>query len=459
MTDDNNVCNICAEPYNRQSRRATKCPGCGHECCCMCVQRYLDTSKTEPQCMQCNRPWNNQFVMETFGATATRRITQAKKDNLFQSQKNLFPHTQQYVQLIQQSEEMDLEVSKLKTNLQEIQNQIYNVNVRQNRLFRHKSRIEHDFLAFFQNDHNNQNDVRATDNTEEKVVYLRPCGKNECKGFISSKGVCGICKSEYCRKCLAEKIPDQEHVCDPNDVLSLEAIKKDSKPCPSCSTMIHRISGCPDMFCTSCFTAFNWNNLRIDRNGNSNPMYYRWIRDGAGTNFRDLPENCNNIHFNHVIRSVNFRNISQKQVKLALESALQALHHTERDIWRHYQTAGRTSTRSNFETATLQARAKYMMNKSSEENFKIQLMRINKAKEYNDNIQQSCNLISGYRNDMMYNIVYTDNFDPIRYLREFVEFVAYMNECYQHIRSVFYKKAVSLTLINIPNNVKAVIEQ
>lgn len=462
MSDNNIVCNICAEPYNRQIRRFTKCPGCDHECCSVCVQRYLDTSKNEPQCMQCHRPWNNQFVMETFGATAVRRIVQAKKDNLFQSQKSLLPHTQHYVNLLCQSEEVDREMAELKTQLNDIKLQIAHMYNRQGRLTRQKQRIEQDFLEYT-NQANTESGQSTSTVEEGKVVYLRPCGKNECKGFISSKGVCGICKSEYCRKCLAEKIPDQEHVCDPNDVLSLEAIKKDSKPCPNCSTMIHRISGCSDMFCTSCFTAFNWNNLRIDQNGNSNPMYYRWIREGAGTNIRDLPQNCNNIHLTHVFRSVNFRGISQNKVKLALESAMQSLHHTERDIWRYYQNAGGISSRpsSNFESATLQARAKYMMNKSSEENFKNQLMRINKAKEYNDNIQQSLNLITGYRNDMMYNIVYTDNFDPIRFLQEFVEFVNYMNGCYQHIRNVFYKNTRSLrdTLIIIPKNVVTVLEQ
>lgn len=453
MADDNSVCNICAEPYNRQTRHVTKCPGCDHECCSVCVQRYLDTSKNEPQCMQCHRPWNNQFVMETFGATALRHIVQAKKDNLFQSQKSLLPHTQHYVNLLGQSEEVDREMAELKTQLHDIKLQLAHLQNRQGRLNRQKQRIEQDFLAYT-NDANGES-VQSTSTVEEgKVVYLRPCGKNECKGFISSKGVCGICKTEYCRKCLVEKLPDQEHVCDPNDVLSLEAIKKDSKPCPSCSTMIHRISGCPDMFCTSCFTAFNWNNLRIDRNGNSNPMYYRWIREGAGTNFRDLPQNCNNIHLSHVFRSVNFRNIPRLQVKLALEKAIQALHHTEQKISRYYQ-----NTSSNFESATLLARARYMMNKSSEDNFKNQLMRINKAREYNDNIQQSCNLITGYRNDMMYNIVYTDDFDPIRFLREFVEFANYMNNCYQHIRNVFYKNTRSLndTLITIPKNVDDVL--
>lgn len=464
---NNKSCTVCTEPYNRFARRTIKCVGCAYECCGSCVERYLEVSKNQPQCMQCHRPWNNQFVIEAFGRTAARRITQTKKESMFQLQKSLFPHTQEYIQILSESEEMDKEVNELKKEMQKIKDKIVHVHTRHMRVHRRKNDIERDFLQYFQRrDTERANGTDAAEpsssssDNKDKRLYVRPCGKLDCKGFISSKGVCGLCNTEYCRKCLQEKKDDEEeHVCDPNDLLSVEAIKKDSKPCPSCSTMIHRISGCPDMFCTSCFTAFNWNNLQIDHNGNSNPMYYRWIRDGAGSNFRDVPDNCNQVHFHHVIRSVNFKKIASPQLKKCIESALQSLHHTERDIWRHFQGVGGPMAPVNFETATLNARAKYMRNQSTEENFKTQLMRINKAKEFNDNLQQSCNLIRGYRNDMMYNIVYTDDFDPMRTLREFVEFAAYMNRCYRHIRNVFYKNSThGTTFVNVPNHIHQALD-
>lgn len=496
-----NQCSVCTEQYNRQSRRDVRCPGCSHRCCAVCIEKYLDISNNHPQCMQCHRPWNNQFVIEMFGNASARRIAQTKKNNMFQMQKSLFPHTQAYIRLVTRSDEMTAEIKDLKNTIKTIKDQIEELNIRQYQLHVQKHYIERDFLRYFQNRGNmemiddvindsldnlvyddgeeepdnstehttteastssNTNVVSNTQQQQLQQTYVQPCGKPDCKGFVSSKGICGLCKTTYCRKCMKEQSQD-DHVCDKNDVLSVEAIKKDSKQCPNCNTMIHRISGCPDMFCTSCFTAFNWNNLRIDRNGNSNPLYYRWIREGSGVDFRrgggdDFPNNCEALHFRHVIRSTNYVNILSKQIKTAIENALQSLHHTEQEAWRHYQSMFNNRVSSNFETATLQARAKFMMNESSEENFKTQLMRINKAKEFNDNIEQSRNLVIGYRNDMMQHIVYSNSFDPLKTLQEYYKFASYMNECHEHLRNVFYGSPSGSTYITIPATVRNLVK-
>ena len=55
-------------------------------------------------------------------------------------------------------------------------------------------------------------------------------------------------------------------------------ITREAKACPNCSARITRISGCDDMFCTDCKTAFNWRTLTIQPQGNSNPHYWDWKR-------------------------------------------------------------------------------------------------------------------------------------------------------------------------------------
>jgi uncharacterized Zn finger protein (UPF0148 family) len=86
---------------------------------------------------------------------------------------------------------------------------------------------------------------------------------------------------------------------------SFELILGDSKPCPKCGMRITKISGCSDMFCVQCKTAFYWETMKIDRQGNSNPLYRNWeeeqrtlhdetgvetarrIRSGDSVNYQD----------------------------------------------------------------------------------------------------------------------------------------------------------------------------
>jgi hypothetical protein len=96
-----------------------------------------------------------------------------------------------------------------------------------------------------------------------------PCPKNECKGFVKN-GVCGICKSKICEKCREEM--KEKHRCNVEALQTIEMLKKDSKPCPSCCALIQRTHGCADMFCPNCQTHFNWNTLKID-NVNTNMHY------------------------------------------------------------------------------------------------------------------------------------------------------------------------------------------
>jgi hypothetical protein len=74
---------------------------------------------------------------------------------------------------------------------------------------------------------------------------------------------------------------DSEHTCNPDTVKTVEMLKKDTKPCPSCAANIHKISCCDQMWCTQCKVAFSWRTgLRI--NGViHNPHFYQWQREGG----------------------------------------------------------------------------------------------------------------------------------------------------------------------------------
>jgi hypothetical protein len=108
------------------------------------------------------------------------------------------------------------------------------------------------------------------------------CSNEECKGFLTDgKWTCDLCTKETCKKC-HETVTGADHTCDPTTVATVELLMKDSKNCPKCATTIFKISGCSQMYCTSCHTAFEWGTLEIVTGVIHNPHYYEWLRKNGG---------------------------------------------------------------------------------------------------------------------------------------------------------------------------------
>lgn len=123
----------------------------------------------------------------------------------------------------------------------------------------------------------------STSSRKKEIKYFKPCPKADCNGYLSTQWKCGICNVKVCKDCLEIKVVDEEHTCDPNDLASALEVKRNCKDCPKCHTKIYKVSGCAQMWCTSCHTAFDWNSLKIVTQGIHNPHYYEWMhRNGAG---------------------------------------------------------------------------------------------------------------------------------------------------------------------------------
>ena len=84
----------------------------------------------------------------------------------------------------------------------------------------------------------------------------------------------------YCSKCFQPK--DEGHECDEDMVKTAELLRKDTKSCPNCSEMIHKIEGCNQMFCTNCGTGFDWKTLRIVTGIIHNPHYFEYQSKNGG---------------------------------------------------------------------------------------------------------------------------------------------------------------------------------
>lgn len=110
---------------------------------------------------------------------------------------------------------------------------------------------------------------------------------DECAGYLTEvkpegsstvQYVCGVCRSEVCRRCLCVKT--KKHKCDPTIRETVKMLKKDTKPCPNCAEGIFKIEGCDQMFCTQCHTAFSWSKGTVIMGTNvHNPHYFEWLRN------------------------------------------------------------------------------------------------------------------------------------------------------------------------------------
>lgn len=98
---------------------------------------------------------------------------------------------------------------------------------------------------------------RKTEALLRRDGSARPCVRPHCTGYLSLLDErCSVCSAEICPDCREEIQPN--HICSRETLLSRTEIQKSTRPCPHCRANIYRISGCNQMWCTHCHSAFHW---------------------------------------------------------------------------------------------------------------------------------------------------------------------------------------------------------
>ena len=257
-----NDCDICCESFTGSIRQPIECKNCDFVCCKSCVKTYLLQINT-PKCMKCNVEWTDEFCKDILGSFMTTTHRTYKKKLLFDMEKARFPETMPSV-------ERKINIKKLEREETEINIKIYNIEREFNRLKNMKYNITR-----------KKNDMKNKKSNDVEKKFIRACPKNDCEGFLSTGWKCGVCDTKVCSKCFEIKETD-EHVCNEDTLKSAQMIKKETKPCPACSSAIYKISGCDQMWCTQCQIAFSWKTgLKV--NGTiHNPHYYQWMKENGG---------------------------------------------------------------------------------------------------------------------------------------------------------------------------------
>jgi hypothetical protein len=221
--------------------------------------------------MFCKKEWDYVFFMEAMTLTFVNGLWKKHREKiLLETEKSKMPETQLILEKI-------FSIGEKKEAMKEIYKSI--------------NTLQYDIDIM-------NREIRS--GKVERREFVKKCPVGNCRGFLSIKWKCGMCFSQVCSKCGEGK--NEEHECNEDSIKSMELLKKDTKGCPRCGTMIHFIGGCSQMFCTQCHIAFDWKTGRIETGRIHNPHFYDWQRQNnngvaprvPGDNPEGCVENINN---------------------------------------------------------------------------------------------------------------------------------------------------------------------
>ena len=394
-------CTVCCEKYNKTNHKKVTCPFCDFESCKNCVQTYLLSSYENPHCMNCKNEINRGFV-DSFCTKKFRNNVYKKHREcvLFEREKARMPETQPHVERIH----------KMRTLRQKYHELV--AIIRNNRVLSMEAIREgtenSQYEIIIQNTINQtdiiveeMNLLRYGDITEDSPRnFIRMCPSEECRGFIDEDYKCGLCKQVFCKKC-NEKI-EENHKCNPETVKTIKLINKDTKPCPKCGTMIHKIDGCLQMWCTSCNTAFNWRTGNIEKGRIHNPHFFEFQK--RSREHADIP--CGG--------RPTFNELRYENAPVNILDLCVVLHQIDRDIMYRYADI--------YDADNHHLRIAYMLNSIDETNFKIELQRRDKQVEKLNDIRDIYEMFTNACSDLMRQWVIDKSIEISEDVKELVKY-------------------------------------
>lgn len=268
--DEITDCCICLEDLNEIKCHIIQC-GCGNKICLNCAKECLKNSDKDPHCPNCRRGWDRAFQYEHFGSNwINKDYKKYRKNLLLEREKVRMPETQPLVEIELKKGELREKVKKLRELKKEYKNKLLNIQ------------SEINTIQYKITTNNVDKDV-------EKKQFIKKCPNDDCRGFLSTAYKCELCKIFVCSKCHEIKGFEKtaEHECNPDTLKTIELMKKDTKPCPSCATPIFKIEGCDQMWCTQCKIAFSWRTGKKQNGIIHNPHYFEWMRANKNGNIQN----------------------------------------------------------------------------------------------------------------------------------------------------------------------------
>lgn len=200
------------------------------------------------------------------------------------------------------------------------------------------------------------------DTKSETRTVLKACITTGCAGFLKEDFSCGLCLVQVCKGC--HEVKAMNHECNADTVATIKALKAEAKGCPKCATLISKIDGCDQMWCTQCHTTFSWRTGQIEVGHTHNPHYYQWARAHGG-----LPRNPGDQACGGFPRLSDVLNVVQ-EVNEQITYIHRLFIHVEETIRRRLNT----QVPDNHEL-----RVKYLIQELDMNKFKTRLQEVDKA--------------------------------------------------------------------------------
>lgn len=396
-------CGVCCNTYNISNHKKVLCSFCDYSSCRGCIQGYLLSTFQDAHCMNCKSLWNREFLDRVCTKSFMNNAYKNHREKiLFEREKILMPSTQPYVSREIRARAMMKQVDELNKKLDDI--------------YRERNEI-------WENIHILRSGSLEANINEERRKFIRKCPIENCRGFLSTQWRCGVCETHICNKC--NESNSMGHQCDPDAVKTMELLKKDTKGCPSCGTMISFISGCRQMWCPSCHTAFDWNTLQIDTGRIHNPHFYEFkMKSGIQSRehgdipcggLPDLYELCGALGISRAY--LIERNPLTLRCRKMTNLHRSVIHLDRVELVYVY----------NIEQENNQdLRMKYMLSELSESEFRIKIQRREKSREKKRDIHNILRMFVDTSSDLLRQLVLKrDDIDIIENILE--QLVIYTN--------------------------------
>jgi hypothetical protein len=362
-------CAICMDTF----KTATTCAACEANICRCCLEKFLlADDAVDPCCPACNKPWAATFLAEVLRPTFRKGAFKTHREKvLMDREKARLPDTQddaaRFIRAKAALEGESSRLEELRANFNKIISEgrfeayrkcreaerkaagatkadrkelkMLNASLREARYL-----VAHHGIPLPAPAAAGAGAVPAP---VERRAFMMRCVRDGCDGFVSTGYKCGLCEAKICSKCHVVK-SDDEHMCDPDTVATVAALKKESKPCPKCAAPISKIDGCDQMWCTLCKTAFSWNTGKVETGVVHNPHFFQYMREtGQAIPRRDLRDGCAALlQIEHVLTRLNLYGITTTDLAELHRDLLHIRHFEliryrrfirefEADEWRH----------------------------------------------------------------------------------------------------------------------------
>ena len=377
-------CDVCCEKFNKINHKKVECPFCDLVSCRACSSRYLLSISDDPHCMGCKNLWNREFV-DTW-CTRYFRNTELRRHRetiLFEREKARMPETQPEVERIRAIRKLYIIINEQRRKLIDL-HQKYHIYVPVSSNTALPDEIV-EFRAHMEESYRELERLRGegevVDGVEPKK-FVRKWPTENCKGFMNEDWFCGLCDHHFCEKCNEQLCDD--HTCDPDAVKTMELLKKDTKGCPKCGTMIHKLSGCAQMWCPDCHTAFDWRTGHIETGRIHNPHYMEFKRSRISSREHgDIP--CGGVP--------TFRELREAHVPDDVMRFAMVVYHLDRDLIYRYGDI--------YDGDNQYLRVAYMLNELDEVNMRKELQRRDKQRERHRDINNIYRMLIDTGGDLL----------------------------------------------------------